>query len=71
MTKKGNKTQFHNMEVPLGSEFANQFKAREEVNLLQLNSQFGFLFSFFLFNFFFQGRKSGKRKTQKVDIKHK
>ena len=33
MTKKGNKTQYHNMEVPLVSDFANQFKAREEVYL--------------------------------------
>ena len=31
MMKKGNKTQFHGMEVPLASEFANQFIAREEV----------------------------------------
>ena len=31
MTKKGTKTQYHNMEVPVTSEFANQFRAREEV----------------------------------------
>ena len=31
MVKKNNKTQYHNMEVPLASEFANQFIAREEV----------------------------------------
>lgn len=31
MTKKGNKTQYHNMEVPVTSEFAQQFRAREEV----------------------------------------
>lgn len=31
MTKKGNKTQYHNMEVPVNSEFANQFIAKEEV----------------------------------------
>ena len=31
MTKKGTKTQYHNMEVPVTSEFASQFKAREEV----------------------------------------
>jgi hypothetical protein len=33
MTKKGTKTQYHNMEVPVTSEFANQFRAREEVTL--------------------------------------
>jgi regulator of nonsense transcripts 2 len=31
MVKKGNKPQFHNMEMPLSSEFAEQFKAREQV----------------------------------------
>jgi hypothetical protein len=31
MTKKGNKPQYHNMEVPVSCEFAKQFKAREEV----------------------------------------
>ena len=31
MMKKGNKTQYHNMEVPLTSEFANQFRVKEEV----------------------------------------
>lgn len=31
MTKKGNKAQYHNMEVPVASEFAQQFKAREKV----------------------------------------
>ncbi|CAF0714012.1 unnamed protein product [Brachionus calyciflorus] len=30
MLKKGNKTQYQNMEVPVTSEFASQFKAREE-----------------------------------------
>lgn len=33
MTKKGNKTQYHSMEVPVASEFAQQFRAREEVCL--------------------------------------
>jgi hypothetical protein len=33
MTKKGNKTHYHNMEVPAASEFASQFKAKEEVTL--------------------------------------
>jgi regulator of nonsense transcripts 2 len=32
MVKKGNKTQYHNMEVPVTSEFANQFRAKEEVS---------------------------------------
>jgi hypothetical protein len=31
MTKKGNKTHYHNMEVPAASDFASQFKAKEEV----------------------------------------
>jgi hypothetical protein len=31
MVKKGNKPQFHNMEMPSNSEFAEQFKAREQV----------------------------------------
>ena len=35
MTKKGNKTQYHSMEVPVASEFAQQFKAREEVRKLE------------------------------------
>jgi regulator of nonsense transcripts 2 len=30
MMKKGNKPHYHNMEVPLNSEFASQFKAKEE-----------------------------------------
>lgn len=34
MTKKGNKTQYHNMDVPVSSEFAQQFRAREEVTYL-------------------------------------
>jgi hypothetical protein len=34
MVKKGNKTQYHNMEVPLTSDFANQFRAKEEVSLI-------------------------------------
>lgn len=38
MTKKGSKPQFHKLQVPVTSEFANQFKAREEVR--------GFLKSF-------------------------
>ena len=33
MSKKNNKPQYHNMNVPLTSSFANQFKAREEVKL--------------------------------------
>lgn len=33
MTKKGNKTQYHQMEVPVASEFAQQFRAREEVSV--------------------------------------
>ena len=33
MIRKGNKPQLCNMEVPSGSEFASQFKAREEVGL--------------------------------------
>jgi hypothetical protein len=32
MTKKGNKTHYHNMELPATSEFASQFKAKEEVS---------------------------------------
>ena len=28
MVKKGNKTQYHNMEVPLQSDFATQFTSR-------------------------------------------
>lgn len=31
MSKKNNKPQYHNMNVPLTSTFANQFRAREEV----------------------------------------
>lgn len=38
MTKKGNKTQYHNMEVPVSSEFAQQFRAREEVTFLSFFS---------------------------------
>ena len=34
MVKKGNKTQYHNMEVPLTSDFANQFRAKEEVSFI-------------------------------------
>ncbi len=37
MVKKGNKTQYHNMEVPITSEFANQFRAKEEVIFLKEN----------------------------------
>ena len=32
MIRRGNKPQLCNMEVPSGSEFASQFKAREEVS---------------------------------------
>ena len=32
MIKKGNKPQFHNLEVPVTSEFATKFKAREQVS---------------------------------------
>lgn len=35
MTKKGNKPQFHKLDVPLTSQFANQFKAREEAEKLE------------------------------------
>ena len=35
MVKKGNKPQFHNLEVPVTSEFATQFKAREQVRLMK------------------------------------
>jgi len=37
MVKKGNKTQYHNMEVPVTSEFANQFRAKEEVSELEIS----------------------------------
>jgi hypothetical protein len=35
MIKKGNKPQFHNLEVPVASEFATKFKAREQVNKIK------------------------------------
>lgn len=35
MLKKGNKTQYQNMQVPVSSEFANQFKAREELERVE------------------------------------
>lgn len=38
MTKKGNKTQYHNLEVPVASEFAQQFRAREEVTFINFRS---------------------------------
>jgi hypothetical protein len=47
MVKKGNKPQFHNLEVPVTSEFATQFRVREQVFS-------GFLiFSWFKSFFFF------------------
>lgn len=56
MIKKGNKTQYHNMEVPVTSEFANQFKAREEVFAIEFKlSQ---LHPFKIHFFIFQGGKS-------------
>ena len=38
MIKKGNKPQFHNLEVPVTSEFATKFKAREQVKRDQIIS---------------------------------
>ena len=35
MSKKNNKPQYHNMNVPLTSTFANQFRAREEVEKIE------------------------------------
>lgn len=39
MSKKNNKPQYHNMNVPLVSSFANQFKAREEVNKVCMKNE--------------------------------
>ncbi len=64
MTKKGTKTQYHNMEVPISSEFANQFKAREEVYLFNYLKQKTNI----LQNQIFQAEKVEKEKLKQLTL---